>query len=85
MCGLLKLSKALQCQVDDQTVWSALKPLRKSTVKCFEHENTLHTPASGPQGLHGYSLCVCVCVCVCVPMCANCLLYSYESYNFHNC
>lgn len=37
-----------ECQVHDQTVWGALKPLRKSTVKCFEHGNT----SSGPQGLH---------------------------------
>lgn len=45
-----------ECQVDDQTVWCALKPLRKSTVKCFEHENTLYTPSSGPQGRR---LCEC--------------------------
>lgn len=46
--------------MDDQTVGCALKPLRKSTVKRFEHENTLYSPSSGPQGLHGESACTSV-------------------------
>lgn len=68
--------------MDDQTVGCALKPLRMSTVKCFEHENTFYTTSSGPKGLHGYSLSVCLCVCVSESLCPCVLIACYTAMNY---
>lgn len=53
MCGLVAFAKAsrrLEWLIKPAAI--AETPPRASTVQCFERENTLQSPTSGPVGLY---------------------------------